>query len=759
MSDVGDIPQGADIAMKSHLPFLLSTCDYVLFGGSHDNGYSQILAGLEAAKQRDKVIILRTTPYCAEKILLLGLNEVRFPLLFEGRDPTERSRPTPSGSAAQAPSLQKLATLATPNTPYASVAARAPSTPASASYVAEVKPDFKPLIRLLLARRSLPVPELRPVWSQIGIDLKELPDCPIEVGKKNEVKAYILGASSVGIVKVGRNQGPGSEWVQLLLSAETAQQRLQASSTAVSKQAADEGTVATYWMLVETLRSQPNYRARLSNLASMVLTQWARFWSKGFRKYIEGARAAGYVQISAVPGDASDIMVELQLRYRPSTSGGTKASPSHPSTFPAKFLPLVEAFSEGKVSTLKAHRLATRFSSGMLNAKLKPFESGKWQEYLDEAEKLGLVTLSKVKGEKQLVTIKGGSTEPPSVAAPTPVQSPPNPSDECESRSALKVTVLLNASVDFFCDDLIRRGEDGGRCAALELKNNVERFLRTVVLQKADRDNLESSALVYFDSDMEAFAHWPLKTMNSFIRGFNDSLPKFDMRVLKQSKSATSVSFEQIYRQAVANADYAFLNVGVSEEIQDFLASLALEGLTQKVILLRTSSACPEKLLRIGFDEARLPFLLEARKSIDSLSPTQEQVLSAPSSCEASAVKSCTAADQNQQFAIRTPAKIELFSAKDRKLFKPLILVLLERLKEGSTKPLRSFVGYKLRQAPKSPIKPNSSRRAFFNHSHEAEKRGLVQLSPAPEVPPGTEWIALKISVQAAKQFVGQETS
>jgi hypothetical protein len=35
---------------------------------------------------------LRTTPYCAEKILMLGLEEVRFPLLFEERDPTERAR-------------------------------------------------------------------------------------------------------------------------------------------------------------------------------------------------------------------------------------------------------------------------------------------------------------------------------------------------------------------------------------------------------------------------------------------------------------------------------------------------------------------------------------------------------------------------------------------------------------------------------------------------------------------------------------------
>ncbi|GAA6008810.1 hypothetical protein JCM11491_003791 [Sporobolomyces phaffii] len=83
MSDVGDIPQGADTALKSHLPSLLSRSDFVLFGGSHDNGYADILGGLPRGPIRDKLILLRTTPYCARSILMLGLEEAHFPLLFE----------------------------------------------------------------------------------------------------------------------------------------------------------------------------------------------------------------------------------------------------------------------------------------------------------------------------------------------------------------------------------------------------------------------------------------------------------------------------------------------------------------------------------------------------------------------------------------------------------------------------------------------------------------------------------------------------
>ncbi|GAA5956683.1 hypothetical protein JCM3765_005702 [Sporobolomyces pararoseus] len=88
MSDVGPREQAADEAIKSHLPFLLSTCDLILLGGTHDGGYSQTLLRLDPKNLHEKVLLLRTTSFCAERILELGLKEVRFEGLFEGKDPT-----------------------------------------------------------------------------------------------------------------------------------------------------------------------------------------------------------------------------------------------------------------------------------------------------------------------------------------------------------------------------------------------------------------------------------------------------------------------------------------------------------------------------------------------------------------------------------------------------------------------------------------------------------------------------------------------
>lgn len=65
-----------------------------MLGGSHDNGYSVAVQRLEA-QQRRKIVLLRTSSYCAESILRLGLEEVRFEGLFEGRNPPKRGAFTP----------------------------------------------------------------------------------------------------------------------------------------------------------------------------------------------------------------------------------------------------------------------------------------------------------------------------------------------------------------------------------------------------------------------------------------------------------------------------------------------------------------------------------------------------------------------------------------------------------------------------------------------------------------------------------------
>jgi hypothetical protein len=91
MIDVGSHKQAADEAIKSHLPFLLSTCDKILLGGTHDGGYSQTLLRLDPKDLKEKICLLRTTSFCCESLLELGLEEIRFEGLFEGKDPTDRS--------------------------------------------------------------------------------------------------------------------------------------------------------------------------------------------------------------------------------------------------------------------------------------------------------------------------------------------------------------------------------------------------------------------------------------------------------------------------------------------------------------------------------------------------------------------------------------------------------------------------------------------------------------------------------------------
>ncbi|GAA6008789.1 hypothetical protein JCM11491_003784 [Sporobolomyces phaffii] len=143
MSDVGPSSQAADEAIKSHLPFLLSTCDYVLLGGTHDGGYSQTLLRLDPTTLRDKVLLLRTTSFCAERILELGLEEIRFEGLFEGRDPPARGRP--GGGGAKKP-LEAPASVPEPSTSSTSPPNPQPPNPESTLSAASV--PFVPAARV-----------------------------------------------------------------------------------------------------------------------------------------------------------------------------------------------------------------------------------------------------------------------------------------------------------------------------------------------------------------------------------------------------------------------------------------------------------------------------------------------------------------------------------------------------------------------------------------------------------------------------------
>ncbi|GAA5854491.1 hypothetical protein JCM8547_004862 [Rhodosporidiobolus lusitaniae] len=154
MIDVGNKTQAADEAIKGHIPFLVSTCDLLLVGGSHDGGYASALRELGASVLKEKVRLVRTTPYYAEPILQLGLEEVRFDMLFEGRDPsTFGSRPfqhnaEPARGTANAPATAVITAVAHGSFAGSEVT-NLPSASPSTSPI-----DFDSLVRVLREQRG-----------------------------------------------------------------------------------------------------------------------------------------------------------------------------------------------------------------------------------------------------------------------------------------------------------------------------------------------------------------------------------------------------------------------------------------------------------------------------------------------------------------------------------------------------------------------------------------------------------------------------
>lgn len=199
------------VLRKGHLPFLLSTCEYVLFGGTHDDGYEEILSNLAATRHRDKVILLRTTPDSAEDIPQAGLEEVRFPLLFEEQDPDERVR---RSSVSTGDHSNAAATRS-----YSNIAASSSTGggTATATHVPD-EYDFKPLLRALLGRLGQPTPVRRPLRGSIAYELKCLSNPPIDFAVPKEFKKYSAEAESRGLIQLGVGDREGSEWIELAIS-------------------------------------------------------------------------------------------------------------------------------------------------------------------------------------------------------------------------------------------------------------------------------------------------------------------------------------------------------------------------------------------------------------------------------------------------------------------------------------------------------------------------------------------------------------
>ncbi|GAA5841174.1 hypothetical protein JCM9279_000566 [Rhodotorula babjevae] len=247
MVDVGSQKQAADDAIKAHLPFLLATCEVVLLGGSHDGGYAADLLRLDPEVLRTKVVLLRTTDFAAERILELGLDEVRFEGLFDGTDPSSGRKPA-FLARASAPAVPFFASNAM--VPFQPV--RKPSLPGGTSAASTLKPPPSAWYSSAVALRSnglvasassappknsttteastAPAPAPEP-YAPLVLVLRDFASRGQRRPSRADVeqalrvrypalrgyfKRYALEAALKGIIRLGKGETVAAAWVELV---------------------------------------------------------------------------------------------------------------------------------------------------------------------------------------------------------------------------------------------------------------------------------------------------------------------------------------------------------------------------------------------------------------------------------------------------------------------------------------------------------------------------------------------------------------
>ncbi|GAA5916439.1 uncharacterized protein JCM6883_006109 [Sporobolomyces salmoneus] len=482
MSDVGNGPQAADEAIKSHLPFLLSTCTHVLLGGTHDGGYSQTLLRLDPSTLREKVLLLRTTSFCAERILELGLEEVRFEGLFEGRDPTARSYPSSNGFINQSPKKQyqqqqqpgissnkpftslppfqnlvdRLAPTSTPviappspslsvssttSTPSISVGPILTASTTPPTSLSSIPVDFTPLLQTLnhyLHSRNQPQPRCADIGQNLrlrhpqALKVKLERDGPLkEIG----FGEYAKEAQRRGLVRLGRGEKIGSEWIELVRDAGAAAKEKdnnQALSTVPSTASSPNSNETNFIPLLQLLvQFATEHTPRVDRpLRAIVGEKLARLPNPPFppqpghfRFYYDKACREGLVRVGR--GDVAgaewiELAIGLEEAKRmiansriasssssePSTSAPTPAQPISTPTPPTPqgdislYLPLLEVLLAHLPSTPQPEW--TPIAGFVASYSPRPYshEPGSFKRYVEGAKAAGLIETGRVNGKE-----------------------------------------------------------------------------------------------------------------------------------------------------------------------------------------------------------------------------------------------------------------------------------------------------------------------------------------------------------------------
>ncbi|GAA6029821.1 hypothetical protein JCM8097_001064 [Rhodosporidiobolus ruineniae] len=176
--DVGTGMLAVDEAIKGHLPFLFSACDLILLGSNSTGTFAYDLLRLDPSTLREKVALVRTVEECSERLLDLGLQELRLPGLFAGEEAKEEQPATaaPPAPPVLPPFLSHLSSTSFGQaSPFAS-----PSFSRTPSFTSTTSP-VKPLPASFLAQPSTvasssasptPTPSLPGAFGAIGTPVR-----------------------------------------------------------------------------------------------------------------------------------------------------------------------------------------------------------------------------------------------------------------------------------------------------------------------------------------------------------------------------------------------------------------------------------------------------------------------------------------------------------------------------------------------------------------------------------------------------------
>lgn len=78
--------------------------------------------------------------------------------------------------------------------------------------------EYEPLLRLLRSHASSGNPKARTLRGTIADEIKSLPNPPIQVGVGKSFRKYVSLAESKSLVKLGRGDIEGQDWMELVVA-------------------------------------------------------------------------------------------------------------------------------------------------------------------------------------------------------------------------------------------------------------------------------------------------------------------------------------------------------------------------------------------------------------------------------------------------------------------------------------------------------------------------------------------------------------